>query len=99
MNLGRLGLALSTWSRLDPFVPAQAGSQFLARPASLAPGSPLARGRTVGRSIPKASALGATIGLLALLPVSIASAQSPADFYKGKAIDLYINVSVGGGYD
>jgi tripartite-type tricarboxylate transporter receptor subunit TctC len=44
-------------------------------------------------------ARGATIALLALLPVSIASAQSPADFYKGKAIDLYINVSVGGGYD
>jgi len=34
---------------------------------------------------------------LAMLPASMASAQT--DFYKGKTIDLYINVSVGGGYD
>jgi tripartite-type tricarboxylate transporter receptor subunit TctC len=39
------------------------------------------------------------VALLAALPVSIASAQSPADFYRGKSIDLHINVSVGGGYD
>lgn len=42
---------------------------------------------------------GAVAALLAAVPVSGALAQSPADFYKGKAIDLYINVSVGGGYD
>src|SRR5262250_270069 len=37
--------------------------------------------------------------LLAILPASTASAQAPADFYRGKTIELYINVSVGGGYD
>jgi tripartite-type tricarboxylate transporter receptor subunit TctC len=36
---------------------------------------------------------------LAVLPASIASAQSPADFYKGKTLDFYIGYSVGGGYD
>src|ERR1700710_1740297 len=30
---------------------------------------------------------------------SIAAAQSPADFYKGKNIELYVGYSVGGGYD
>lgn len=37
--------------------------------------------------------------LFAVLAVSTASAQSPGDFYKGKAIELYVGVSVGGGYD
>jgi tripartite-type tricarboxylate transporter receptor subunit TctC len=37
------------------------------------------------------------IAILALCP--IAHAQSPADFYKGKNIDLYIGYSAGGGYD
>jgi Tripartite tricarboxylate transporter family receptor len=37
--------------------------------------------------------------LLALGPLPVASAQSPADFYKGKTIDLYIGYSAGGGYD
>ena len=37
--------------------------------------------------------------LFAVLPASMASAQAPADFYRGKNIELYINVSVGGGYD
>src|SRR6266705_6198472 len=36
--------------------------------------------------------------LLTVLQASSASAQAPADFYRGKTIDLYINVSVGGGY-
>ncbi len=27
------------------------------------------------------------------------SAQTPAEFYKGKTVELYVNVSVGGGYD
>src|SRR5438132_1411594 len=35
---------------------------------------------------------------LALLPAA-AVAQSPAEFYKGKTVDLYIAYSVGGGYD
>ena len=35
---------------------------------------------------------------LALLP-AVAVAQSPAEFYKGKTVDLYIAYSVGGGYD
>jgi tripartite-type tricarboxylate transporter receptor subunit TctC len=35
---------------------------------------------------------------LALLPAT-AGAQSVADFYKGKTVDLYIGYSVGGGYD
>jgi tripartite-type tricarboxylate transporter receptor subunit TctC len=34
-----------------------------------------------------------------LLPASMASAQTPAEFYKGKTIDLYIAYSAGGGYD
>jgi tripartite-type tricarboxylate transporter receptor subunit TctC len=34
-----------------------------------------------------------------LLPLSEAGAQSPAEFYKGKNVDLYIGYSVGGGYD
>ena len=37
----------------------------------------------------------------ALLAVTTTSgwAQSPADFYKGKTVDLFIGYSVGGGYD
>ena len=30
---------------------------------------------------------------------SVADAQGPADFYKGKTVDLMIGYSVGGGYD
>src|SRR5215831_11078187 len=37
--------------------------------------------------------------VMAMLPASIAIAQSPADFYKGKTLDFYIGYSVGGGYD
>ncbi len=40
--------------------------------------------------------------LITLLPVLLsfgASAQSPAEFYKGKSLDLYIGYSTGGGYD
>ena len=36
---------------------------------------------------------------LLLLPPSLAGAQSPAEFYKGKSVDLYIAYSAGGGYD
>ena len=37
--------------------------------------------------------------LLMALTGSNACAQTPADFYRGKTIEIYINVSVGGGYD
>ena len=37
--------------------------------------------------------------LLTMLPLSPAAADSVADFYKGKQVDLYIGYSVGGGYD
>jgi tripartite-type tricarboxylate transporter receptor subunit TctC len=37
--------------------------------------------------------------LLVSLPASVTLAQGPTEFYRGKTIDLYINVSVGGGYD
>ena len=36
---------------------------------------------------------------VSLLPSSPASAQSPAEFYKGKSVELYIAYSAGGGYD
>jgi tripartite-type tricarboxylate transporter receptor subunit TctC len=45
------------------------------------------------------AARGFAAALMALLPASIACAQSPADFYKGKTLDFYIGYSVGGGYD
>ena len=34
-----------------------------------------------------------------LLPTSPCVAQAPAEFYKGKTIELDIGTSVGGGYD
>ena len=47
----------------------------------------------------RAFARAATAAILMLLPASTASAQSPAEFYKSKNVDLYIGYSVGGGYD
>src|SRR5438552_2416045 len=47
---------------------------------------------------PRISALGITAAML-LLPTAPAGAQSPAEFYKGKTVELYIAYSVGGGYD
>ena len=41
----------------------------------------------------------AALALAAVLPTAVAFAQSPADFYKGKNVELYIGYSVGGGYD
>ncbi len=38
-------------------------------------------------------------GVLAVIPASAAAAQSPADFYRGKTVDLVIAYSSGGGYD
>ena len=37
--------------------------------------------------------------LVTALPLSVACAQSPAEFYKGKTVEFYIGYSVGGGYD
>jgi tripartite-type tricarboxylate transporter receptor subunit TctC len=37
--------------------------------------------------------------MLALLPAEPANAQNPADFYRGKTVELQIGYSVGGGYD
>jgi len=37
--------------------------------------------------------------LVACLVPAAAHAQSPAEFYRGRSIDLYIGTSVGGGYD
>src|SRR5947209_17779123 len=62
------------------------------------------------RSIGAAGAAGDTVqalksipsiamALLALLAPSASRAQSPAEFYKGKTIELAIGTSVGGGYD
>jgi tripartite-type tricarboxylate transporter receptor subunit TctC len=46
---------------------------------------------------------GAAAAILAVTAMAfaapIASAQSPADFYKGRNVDLYIGYSVGGAYD
>ena len=42
------------------------------------------------------------VAVLALSPVALAQpvrAQTPADFYRGKSLELYIGSSVGGGYD
>src|SRR5262252_2491836 len=44
-------------------------------------------------------ALAAIAAAVALLHVARARAQSPADFYKGKNVELYIGYSVGGAYD
>jgi tripartite-type tricarboxylate transporter receptor subunit TctC len=41
----------------------------------------------------------AAVVLTALATVVTAYAQTPAEFYKGKNIELYIGYSVGGGYD
>jgi tripartite-type tricarboxylate transporter receptor subunit TctC len=41
----------------------------------------------------------AAAAVLATSPAATVSAQSPADFYKGRTIELYIGYSVGGGYD
>jgi tripartite-type tricarboxylate transporter receptor subunit TctC len=43
-------------------------------------------------------ARGAAAAVLAMLP-AVACAQSVADFYKGRNVELYIGYSVGGGYD
>lgn len=39
------------------------------------------------------------VGGALLLAVSVGYGQTPAEFYKGRVVDLYIGYSVGGGYD
>jgi tripartite-type tricarboxylate transporter receptor subunit TctC len=41
----------------------------------------------------------AAAACLVLMPASVGFAQTPAEFYKGKTVELYIAYSVGGGYD
>lgn len=41
----------------------------------------------------------AVVAFATLTAISIVYAQTPAEFYKGKNIELYIGYSVGGGYD
>ena len=41
----------------------------------------------------------AATAYLVLMPASVGFAQTPAEFYKGKTVELYIAYSVGGGYD
>ena len=45
------------------------------------------------------STLVTTFGMVAGLAIMPASAQSPADFYKGKTVTVYVGYSPGGGYD
>src|SRR5262245_43085466 len=47
----------------------------------------------------RATARWSAAATVALLTASMAQAQSPADFYKGKTIDFYIGYSAGGAYD
>lgn len=44
-------------------------------------------------------AYGVTTALLTVIPASLGYAQTPAEFYKGKTVELQIGYSVGGGYD
>jgi tripartite-type tricarboxylate transporter receptor subunit TctC len=39
------------------------------------------------------------IAIAGAAPIATAQAQSPAEFYKGKTVDVYIGYSVGGAYD
>ncbi len=41
----------------------------------------------------------AAAAVLAVAPVTTGWAQSPADFYKGKTVEIYVGYSAGGGYD
>ena len=45
------------------------------------------------------SAIASAAALLLLVAATPARAQTPAQFYKGKNVDLYIGYSVGGAYD
>ena len=41
----------------------------------------------------------AAAAVLAVVPVTTGWAQSPAEFYKGKTVELFVGYSAGGGYD
>jgi len=41
----------------------------------------------------------AAAAVLAVAPVTTGWAQSPADFYKGKTVEIFVGYSAGGGYD
>ena len=45
------------------------------------------------------NAIARVAATLALMPVAIVAAQTSADFYKGRNIEMYIGYSVGGAYD
>jgi tripartite-type tricarboxylate transporter receptor subunit TctC len=47
----------------------------------------------------KTFAFGIAAAVLAAMPVTTGWAQTPAEFYKGKNVDVYIGYSVGGAYD
>jgi tripartite-type tricarboxylate transporter receptor subunit TctC len=55
------------------------------------------------RGKPAAGTRGWIAGILAMvhatLAASLSHAQTPAEFYKGKTLDIYIGYTVGGGYD
>ena len=42
---------------------------------------------------------GLAAAIVAIVPASAGLAQSPADFYRGKTVEIVIGYSVGGGYD
>jgi tripartite-type tricarboxylate transporter receptor subunit TctC len=39
------------------------------------------------------------VAAIATLPAAVAPAQGPAEFYKGKTVEVYVGFSVGGAYD
>ena len=45
------------------------------------------------------NAIARAAAMLALMPAAIVAAQTSADFYKGRNIEMYIGYSVGGAYD
>jgi len=45
------------------------------------------------------SVRGLALALLTVVPVAAAQAQGPAEFFRGKTVDLYIAYSAGGAYD
>jgi tripartite-type tricarboxylate transporter receptor subunit TctC len=52
-----------------------------------------------GRTIVTIAQIVAGTLALSALQITLAAAQSPAEFYRGKSLDLQIGYSVGGGYD
>src|SRR5262245_20206105 len=70
-----------------------------ARSSTLRP-CPQGRARQIEPQGATMQPLSLVLGFLTIaLMLRPTHAQAPADFYKGKTIDLYIGTSVGGGYD